>query len=61
MRLFFMLFSVIDGYKTYVAALMMLIYAFSGYVLGEIDLSRSLEIWLEALSILGLRHAISKK
>ena len=49
------------GKKTYLAAGAMITYAASGLVLGEIDANRALELFIEGVSIMALRHGITKE
>ena len=51
--------SMLNGKKTYIICVLMLIYAISAFALGKIDANQAWQIILEALAIAGLRHGFS--
>ena len=51
----------LDGKKTYIIAIAMGMYAIGGAVSKKVDLQTAIEVFLEALAIMGLRHGISFK
>lgn len=48
-----------NGYKTYLAAFLLAVFAVSGYVTGELEQARAGITLLEAFAIAGLRHGIA--
>ena len=51
----------IDGYKTYIVAGLMAVYAIAGGVLGYHDWNDAAAMLLEAAAIAGLRHGVAKR
>ena len=49
-----------DGYKTYLTAAAIGVYAIAGVVLGLHSQDRVVELFLQAFALVGLRHGISK-
>lgn len=50
----------LDGYKTVLAAVAMLLYAVCGYALGYVEGPHAWEVILGALAVLGIRDAVRK-
>lgn len=50
----------LDGNKTYIVALAMVVYAAIGYWLGQMDQANAMELVMQAASVAGLRHAVNK-
>jgi len=50
----------IHGFKTYLAAGALLLYAIGAFAAGKIDFDQALVEVLAALSLMGLRHGMSK-
>jgi len=50
----------IDGYKTYLTAAAIAVYAIAGVALGLHSPDRVVELLLQASALIGLRHGISK-
>lgn len=48
-----------SGWKTYSVAAALCAFAFTGLATGKIDGNHALELILEALALMGLRHAIA--
>lgn len=48
----------VNGYKTYIAAGLLAVFAISGFLTGYLEADRAIQIALEAAAIAGLRHAI---
>ena len=55
-----MLWDKIDGYKTYLTAAAIAVYAIAGVVLGLHSQDRVIELFLQAFALVGLRHGVSK-
>lgn len=51
----------IDGMKTYIVGIAMLMYAVGGLVAGKLDPTAAIEAGFIALGLMGLRHGIAKK
>ena len=51
----------INGYKTYIVGIGMLMYAIGGLVSGKVDMNSAIEVGFVALGIMGLRHGIRNK
>lgn len=54
------LFAALEGKKSYIIALALVVFAFVGVYLGVLDQTKSFEIVLEALGLGALRSAIKK-
>lgn len=50
----------LSGSKTYIVALLMIIYAGSGYLLQDVSQAQAMTLILQALAIAGLRNGIQK-
>jgi len=50
----------LNGKKTYIVAVLTIIYAVTGAAIGKIDWNTAVGIILAALGMSGLRHGISK-
>ena len=50
----------VDGYKTYLTAAAIGVYAIAGVVLGLHSQDRVIELFLQAFALVSLRHGISK-
>ena len=50
-----------DGKKTYVVAVLMIVYAIAGYFLGNLDTNAAGTVLLQGLGLAALRHGISNK
>lgn len=50
--------SKLNGYKTYAIAVLTLVYAISGYLLGNIDTETAVQLVIAALGLSALRHSI---
>ena len=50
----------IDGYKTYLTAAAIGVYAIGGFAMGLHSQDRVIELFLQASALIGLRHGISK-
>jgi len=50
----------LNGSKSYIAGIALLMYAIGGAVSGEVELTEAIQVGLVALTLLGLRHGISK-
>lgn len=48
----------IKGNKTYIVGVAMLCYALGGAVSGKVDINAAVQVALEALGIMGIRHGI---
>ena len=48
-----------NGYKTYVAAGAMFVFALYGLITNKLDQNQAIEMILEAAAIVGLRNAVS--
>lgn len=48
-----------SGYKTYLVALAMIVYAWAGVALGKTDPAHAIDLTLEALALAGLRNGIT--
>ena len=46
----------INGYKTYIAAGLLALFAITGAAIGKIDGTEAIQMFLEAAGIAGLRH-----
>jgi len=55
------MFVPLEGRKTYLIALAMIVYALIGYALGDMPQVESGKFIMEALAIAGLRAGIAKK
>jgi hypothetical protein len=53
--------SNLDGAKTYLIVIFMLVFAATGAYLGRLTGNEAIELIMVALSIAGLRDAIAKK
>lgn len=51
----------LKGKKTYVIALVMIVFAFTGYVLGKLDTQAAIEVVLQAAAFAGIRSALSTR
>ena len=51
----------INGMKTYIVAIGMLMYAIGGFISGKMDINLAIQTAWIALGMMGLRHGISKK
>ena len=47
-----------SGYKTYLVALAMIVYAWGGVALGKTDPAHAIDLTLEALAFAGIRNGI---
>lgn len=54
------LFTIIEGKKTYLIMVALVVFAFGGVSLGILDQTKAFEIILEALGLGALRSAIKK-
>jgi len=50
-----------NGYKTYIVGVSMIVYAIGGAILGHVAVDDAIGIVLEGLALMGLRHAVSKR
>jgi len=50
-----------NGRKTYIVGIAMIVYAVAGVASQSHDFNSAIELILEALAIMGLRHGISKR
>jgi hypothetical protein len=50
----------ISGYKTYIAAFLLAMFAISGFFTGSLEDMEVFKLLVEALAIAGLRHGIAK-
>lgn len=50
----------LSGYKTYIVAGLMVLYAISGFLLNDLSQAQAMTILLNALGIAGLRNGIQK-
>lgn len=50
----------INGYKTYLTAAAIVVYAIGGFALGLQSADQAVELVLQAFAIVGLRHGIAK-
>ncbi len=50
----------LEGYKTFIIAILWLVYAGLGFYLGELDTQTTMQHVFEALSIITLRLGIKK-
>jgi len=50
-----------NGRKTYIVGIAMIVYAVAGVASQSHDFSSAIELILEALAIMGLRHGIGKR
>lgn len=48
----------LKGKKTYIAGIALICYALGGAVAGKLDITVAVQLVLEALAIMGLRHGI---
>lgn len=48
----------IDGYKTYISAILIAVYAISGLLMGYHDGNEAFKLVLEAIALASIRHAI---
>ena len=55
-----MLWDKVDGYKTYLTAAAIGVYAIAGVALGLHSQDRVIELFLQAFALVGLRHGIAK-
>lgn len=51
----------LNGYKTYILAACLAIWAITGLVLGKVDVNTAVTEILAALTAAGLRHGITAK
>ena len=51
----------INGMKTYLAGMALVLYAVGGYFAGKVDINEAIQSVMIALGIMGLRHRIEKK
>ena len=51
----------IDGMKTYIVGMSLIMYAIGGWVAGKVDINTAIQSALLGLGMMGLRHGISKK
>lgn len=52
------LFQKMKGYKTYVIAVLMVIFAVSGVIIGKMSMAEAIQLLLNAAGLAGLRHAV---
>ena len=50
----------VNGYKTYLVAAAIVVYAIGGFALGLHSQDRVIELFLQSFALVGLRHGISK-
>jgi len=50
----------LSGYKTYIVAIGMLLYAWGGFVAGIHNWDTAIKMTMEALALMGLRAGVSK-
>ena len=50
----------LSGRKTYLVSLLMIVFAVSGFFIGNVSQKEMIELILEALAIGGLRAAVTK-
>lgn len=50
-----------EGKKAYTAAILLALFAITGFLTGNLEPNRVIELLLEALGIAGIRNAISRK
>ena len=51
----------VDGYKTYLTAAAIGVYAIGGFAMGLHSQDRVVELFLQAFALVGLRHGIAKE
>ena len=51
----------VNGMKTYVVAMAMIMYALGGWIAGKVDVNTAIQTALIGLGMMGLRHGIEKK
>ena len=49
-----------NGWKTYSAAIALVVFAITGYFTGQLEGPRAFELLAGAVGLTGLRHAIAK-
>lgn len=49
-----------SGYKSYIVAGALALYALAGLTSGKLDANRAFELIIEAAALVGIRHAVSK-
>lgn len=52
------MFNKLNGYKTYIIAVLMILYAILGLIIGKLGDGEAIKIILEAMAISSLRHGI---
>ena len=51
----------LDGYKTYIVGVGLIMYALGGWVAGKVDPTTAIQSVFVALGLMGLRNGIAKK
>lgn len=55
------LLKMTEGKKAYTVAILLAVFAITGFLTGNLEPARVVELVLEALGIAVIRHAISRK
>jgi len=54
------MFKLFDGYKSYIVAFAMVVYAVAGGYLQYVEPNEAIELVFAAAAVAGIRHGISK-